>query len=447
MSKPFTRFWPLLAVALLALAALLWWMPAPAPTAKPTAATPAPKSTPATTPTPAPVPVAPATPPAPPPTATEVALNTALATPDPRTRAQAFGQLFFELVQSDPEAALAYLRKMQRGQEFSQALFTLLDAISRRDLDRSLELAAELAVAREDRAFYSALFDRLGREAIQDGLSRLDRVPRGEARDYALRALADAWARSAPAAALAWAQALPDPADRTPALETVLRNVSERDPLEAIALAQKSLTGLALERTLSIAIQRLTNTDPTAAAERVGMMPPGDTQTMTAVNVARALADQKGIDVALTWIAGLPVELLRWIVLNNVLTTWSQKDPLAAARYVAEMPPGGGLDFAAQHMGLLLGNKPHDAIMWAEALPTTTARDGAFVSIASAWAQREPTEAVKWAVTLQGEPLRTNALAGAFTYWQMMDQNAARAWLEQADLPPATKAKVRYRER
>jgi hypothetical protein len=170
-------------------------------------------------------------------------------------------------------------------------------------------------------------------------------------------------------------------------------------------------------------------------------------QTMTAVNVARALAEQKNIETALAWVNSLPVELTRWIVLNNVLTTWAQKDLLAAARYVAELPPGGGLDFAAQHMGLLFGNKPQDAIMWADALPTATAREAAFVSIASAWAQREPMEAVRWATSLKTEPLRTNALGGAYTYWTMIDPAGARAWLDKADLPPATKAKVQYRER
>lgn len=441
----FTRTWPFLALVLIAGIAALWWWtrppgrptPPPVATAQPPAAPVAPE---------APVPSEPTTP-APPlaPDRPEAALDLALGNADPGLRAREFGQLFYALVQRDPEAALAYLRRMPRSSVYSQSLFMVLDAISRRDVDRALDLARELARSQEDRAFYSALFDRLARENLSGAIQRLAAVPAGTARENAVRALTDAWVRMDPAAALAWAQQLADPADRSPAVETALRDLAERDPLRAVDLALKSMTGGALERTLSRALQQLTTTDPDAAARLIALLPPGDMQTYSAVNVARVLAE-RSVESALAWINSLPIELTQWIVRNNVLTTWAQKDLLAAARYVADMPPGGGLDFAAGHMGTLMAVNPRDAILWAESLPRT-ARDAALISIASAWAQREPAEAVRWAVTLQGEPLRTNAIGGAYSYWQMLDHTAAGAWLQKADLPPDLKAKIGYRER
>ena len=119
-----------------------------------------------------------------------------------------------------------------------------------------------------------------------------------------------------------------------------------------------------------------------------------------------------------------------------------QKEPLAAARYVVEMPPGPALDYVAGQFAAYVAAKPPEAILWAEALPSTSARDAAFVTIASAWAQRSPLEALRWAATLEGEPLRTNALAGAHSLWRLHDPRAAQAWLDTAPLSSPTKARI-----
>jgi hypothetical protein len=253
--------------------------------------------------------------------------------------------------------------------------------------------------------------------------------------------LVDVWTRTDPAGALAWAEKLTSQADRTIALESVFREQSERDPRKAIELAQKSLQGPALERAISQAVLRLAALDPAAASELVGLIPPGDQHTGVVTSVARALAMQN-VQAALAWVKTIPIELTQWYAMNSILTAWWQKDASAAARYVLEMPAGGGLDMAAQHMAALLSTNPPNAIAWAEALPTDSARESAIVMIASSWSQRAPAEAVRWASELPNEPLRTNATTGAFTYWQMQDAAAARAWLEQAKFSPETKSRM-----
>src|SRR6476469_3815728 len=121
MSKPFPRYWPLIALALLAAAVLLWWQgrpPAPPP-AKPPAAAKATKSAPV--PSPAPSDTPPATATATPPRNPAFApLDAALAISDPGERLRAFYPHFQKLLFMGPEGALAYLRQMRRGSEFSQ---------------------------------------------------------------------------------------------------------------------------------------------------------------------------------------------------------------------------------------------------------------------------------------------------------------------------------------
>ncbi len=427
MSKPFSRTRSLLAVALLTLALLVWWQgrrPAPRPPAPPVAA----------------VVVAP-TPAAPPPAA-EDPLAVALALDNPRERAIRFGTEFQRLVNRDPEAALAALRRLPRGREFTQSLIALLDFIGRSDPDRALMLAAELAQSREEQAFYSLFFDRLARENLTTAAARLAQVPPGEARENAIRALAAVWSQTDPAAAIAWGQSLADPADRGAAVETALGDLAQRDPRQAIEIARKNLRSPALERTLFSALQRLAATDPNAAASFVLLLPPGDMQTMAAANVARSLAE-RSVPAALAWVKTIPIDLTRWIAFNSVLTSWVQQDRTAAARHVLELPPGQGTEFAASHLAQFLASDPADAILWAAALPDETVRASANATIASVWAQRAPAEAVRWAASLNEDPLRPNALGGAFSYWLLQDADAAMAWLDKATLPAATKAKLR----
>src|SRR4051812_39524489 len=120
-NPPFKRLWPLFACALLLVTILLWWQsrPATAPKSAPSTNRPTEKAA-------APAPVA-VTPPAQS-AGPEVRLNAALRIPDPRQRAQEFGMLLIQWIQSDLDAALAYVRQMPRGNEYSQGLFMVLDA-------------------------------------------------------------------------------------------------------------------------------------------------------------------------------------------------------------------------------------------------------------------------------------------------------------------------------
>lgn len=392
--------------------------------------------------TPAPTALVPA---APPPTEprTQPELDAALAFPDPARRSQEFFPKFVALINQNFEAGLAYLRQMPRGNEFSQALLLLLDQLSRRDPEQALAVAVELIRTRDDRNAYGLLFDRFVRENPARALERLVRVPPGASRESAFRALADTWARLDSVAALAWARQVADPAERDLALECVLREIAQRDPTRAISLSQELFSGPGpgAERVLQFALQILANTDPARASQVLMTLPPGDVQTMATMDVARGLA-QRDLKAALAWAKSLQIDFAQWLALTSILSVWAQTDQLAAARYVADMPPGPTLDYVAGQFAAVVASRPQDAIRWAEALPSESARDAAFVTIASAWAQRAPAEAIRWAESLEGEPLRSNALAGAHSMWRMLDPQSARAWLETAKLPPQTKARI-----
>ena len=362
------------------------------------------------------------------------ALEAALAQPDPRMRTREFGQAFQHLVDRDLDAALGALRRMIRGPNYDTALHLLLDALHRRDPERALALARELATTRDQAAIYNVFFDTFARENPATAVVRLALVPAGPARENALRALAGAWLRTDAPAALAWAQNLP-PADRAPAIESALHELALKDPLQVIELAQKNLTDPALERTLLLALRKITETNPAAAAGLVTLLPAGATQTSAALDIARALA-AKNPATALDFIGQLPAGPAQTLALNNALTSWAAAAPAAAGQYVAALPPGPTQNAAAAHLATLLAREPANALAWAQSLPAATARDAALVSIANTWAQTDPAAATRWASTQPAGPTASTALTGALSYWLLTDSAAARDFV--TTLPAAT---------
>lgn len=354
-------------------------------------------------------------------------VDAARALRNPTQRALEFGRSLQAWIARDPNAALAYIRELPPGSDYTQGLLMVLSEIGRTDPDRALALAAELVKTREQRALYSSLFAQLAEADPASAASRLASVPVGESRDYALRALADGWAHSDLPAALAWAQKLPS-TERAPAMEAVLAALVSTDPMRAIELAQDSLTGAAFDRTLLAALQTLTRTDPKAAANFIGKLAPGEVQTQASYAVVRALAAETPAG-ALAWVRTLPAGELQGQLLNNVLDLWAAKNPTAAGQYILQMTAGPEQDSAAAHLAGLLAANPSQAIAWAQSLGSSTARSAAMVNLASAWAQRDPAAAAQWAGSIEPAPVRIEALNGALSYWLLHDSAAARNYI------------------
>lgn len=333
-------------------------------------------------------------------------------------------------------------RERPPGPERDASLFVMLDALHRRDPEAALAQARDRVDTREQSAVYGLFFDTFARDNPTLAVARLAAVPPGPGRENALRALASVWLRADAPAALAWAKSLPDP-DRAPAMESALFELARRDPLQVIELAPQSLSGPALERTLFHTLQLITAADPVAAAGLVRLLPPGETQTRAALDVARGLA-VKDPAAALAFVEQLPVGPAQTLALNNALTSWAATAPAAAAQYVAGLPAGAAQDAAAAHLAALLAIDPVNALAWANSLGAASARDAALIRIASTWAQADAPAASRWASAQPPGPATTTALGGALSYWLLVDAPAVRNFVSElpASSQPAAAASV-----
>ena len=354
---------------------------------------------------------------------------------NPTRLAIAFGTAFANWFQHDPEAALAWLRQMPQGREYTQGLFIVLQEICKTDPQRALALAQDMAKTHEQKFVYSALFDQLTRMDLTNATAYLQFVPAGDGRDFALRALTDYWARKDSAAALNWAQNLEDAGERSTAMESVLLQQAATDPQQALELAAQNLDGGALNRVVEKSLSQLALTDPQQAADIASELPAGELQENSAINIARALAAQAP-DAVVAWLQTLPADI-QPTVLNNALDVWLKSDPAGAANFVAAMTAGSQQDAAISHFAEDWAETDSAAaIVWAENLTGSSAQSAAVISIASGWARTDAAAATQWAQNLPAEnPARNEALRGAFSYWELADKTASENYLENLTPP------------
>lgn len=364
---------------------------------------------------------------------TRAALETARAVADPRLRAREFGLALEAWLQRDLEAALAYVRQLPEGAERTQAILMAISFVARTDIDRALTLARDLAVTREQRAIYNALFAQLATRDLTDAVQRLAAVPGGFARMNALRALADVWAARDAEAVLAWAEKFTDSADRTIAMEAALAGIARQDPQRAIALAQEKLGGASLQLAILAFVPRLIESDPVVAAQVVAALPAGETKMLVAAEVARA-AGVAAPRQALAWAEALAEPAAQQVARRAALEAWTLNDPVAASQHVAAMPSGAAQIAAAEQIARVLGNRaPAQAVAWLQTLPSPEARQAAAIHTASAWAQSEPAAATQWASQLSAGDGRVAALHGALSHWVRADAAATQTFV--ATLP------------
>lgn len=203
-------------------------------------------------------------------------------------------------------------------------------------------------------------------------------------------------------------EVLPKPEPTPPPDEAALLALSERDPLQAIDLAGKFLEGVAFDRVLAAALERLIDQNPAAAAEIIAALGPSDFQRVIAGRAAQAWAR---IDptAALTWAQALSDEAARLRATREVFGTWAESDAAAASRA----------------LGPLQSEREHAL---------------AALAVMTSWIPRDPAAALAWGGALSSAAARNLVLTSAVQIWSGQDAGAALQWLETQ--PEAIKAEI-----
>ena len=326
--------------------------------------------------------------------------------------------------------------------EQAHKLANLAQEIAAADLPEVVEFLNEEKATKLGRALELRLLRQWAGNDPQAAANWVSRIPtEGSARPHAINAVASVWANQDLAGATAWVNQLPED-DRPGGL-------------------------------LSVAYEAA-RTEPTAALNLAAGLPAGQSQEDLVVHAARQWASQdpKG---AADWAGQITEEGLRDRVLGAVATEWGERDPAAAATLaIKSMAPGKPQDDAV--VGIVqrwVQKEPAEAAAWVTAFPEGPLQDAAMKNLLHLWADQNWQQPGAWLATLEAGPgrdtgigayvskltpsfpetaawwtgligneaqrsLQMEALAEA---WIGSDAPAARAWISQAPMPDAVKAR------
>jgi hypothetical protein len=154
-------------------------------------------------------------------------------------------------------------------------------------------------------------------------------------------------------------------------------------------------------------------------------------------NALRAIVDGRLMEGDFARARGLAeqaaTEDLKMFLAGQVASTWVQHDPLAAAQWVAALPPGENQSQILLRVGSIwAGKDPEAAANFASLLPVGSSRQEMLAHVLIEWVGRDLAAASLWADRL--EPSRENDVAitaiATDAHLALVNPRVALSWAE-----------------
>jgi hypothetical protein len=234
------------------------------------------------------------------------------------------------------------------------------------------------------------------------------------------------WAETDPAAAMRYAEEIPDRQRRDLSAQAVLDAWTRCDP----AAAQSWVMALAPPRRkamMNVFVSAIADGDPNRAVAFVGGLPDTDAGVRRQMEtmVARAWGQRDGPS-AMAWAEKERDSGHRRQLVQAVLWPWSQTDPKAAADYLSALPRSSEWQGLAQSLaGSWAEQSPDDALCWAQSLTDDRMRNQALQTVAQRVARDDVDRALRIADTISPPSLQAQAVQSIISVIVNQDPDTA----------------------
>jgi hypothetical protein len=210
--------------------------------------------------------------------------------------------------------------------------------------------------------------------------------------------VAQNWAATDPAAALAWVQAQGDAQETRVSMSGVIRGWWENDPRSAEAYVAAHLESLGLETVMGITSE-LYRLDPERAKDWANSLPVEARRNADSFIGTRMVdADPKA---ASEWAASLPDEV-RTRPLESVISKWARNDLQAAGQWINERSGVVRDEALSAYSSTMAFKDPAAALTLAATVTDPKIQSATIDRIVSGWMRRSPNDATAW---IQNSPL------------------------------------------
>ena len=263
----------------------------------------------------------------------------------------------------------------------------------------------------------------------------ITKLPKGSARTAAILNLATIWPQRDLAAGLAWLQPLQAdfPSDLH-LLAILFKSASKSNPQGVVAYLLDHQEQGGLHQFAKGAGEAY------AEADLPGMLAEMNREPLSLVRAAMlvpALAKQALGDPQAAWQSALnlPLEFGRDAAMSNIIDAWSERDPVAASKVVADIQDDRARTGAMNSvMTYWMAIDLDPATDWMVSLPPSPTRDQWVQSNFYSMPERFPSHAFAWANTLINDADRFRLLQQAIGGWAKRDPAAAKAAVPSARL-------------
>lgn len=319
------------------------------------------------------------------------------------------------------------------------------------------------------------LLQGLGPDALDEVRAAYDGVFLDQG-DIDLVLLAEWWARFDPQAAFDWAHE-EWRAEHPGVVRTVLRAWAREDPEAALAAASTAGQQSLRNSYRQAVIAGWEESGRSGLLEFVEQLPPGGERQRAIATLARRMVLRHGVEESFRWAESVPdgegefklnvfrrvgsaaaeVEPERaaaWAerheagdfgngLPRRVAVRWAKRDGAAAMAWLATLPAGRNRDDGVREgYRSWLRHDKEAAKAWMRSTELAEWNEPALSLFAMMVAQENPQEGVEWASRIRDDARRDGTIVLLGRIWLRQDAEAARAWMDGANLDPDTKRRM-----
>ena len=336
--------------------------------------------------------------------------------------------MMFEWVKRDADAAMKAVSRLT-GAAAATANAALLQVLAGYDPQKAWNYAQSLPRHKGD-IWQDPRYSTLSAWANADPLAAMNTaltLEDDELKSAAIGEIARNWAEADFPAALAFVNALGDPASRAKALAAMAYSSRAQKPELFSALLEFGPVGD--QSQTHYLIREWAKEDPTAAAEAVQQLPPGPALEQAVCEFTRGWlsAESTRSEDVIAWTSSLPTAAARAAAARTVFDELGRKDGSAAARLIATLDPALRNEAA---WGLAQGwasSEPALAAAWGAALAPES-RSAVLPGIVSQWASRTPEQAAAFA---QAQDSQGDLVSAVAQQWMPYSPDQAGRWVDK----------------
>ncbi len=357
-----------------------------------------------------------------------------------------------------PSDAIDFARTLPPSYQRTQFMQEIVRIISDLDPQRAVQLLRENPQYSQWAA--TSLFDKWTARDPQAAAAAALEL-KGNLGTRATGGVAETWGQSDPAAAIAWAAAIPSAARRKGLIGSIAEVWAKSDPEAVLAWAQDQTDPKVRRDAINAGLGSLAATNLPAALQRINAMPAGEDRDR-AIQATANTESSKDTRSALQLAELLPTGLARDGTVSQICSTWGQKEPRAALDWLVANAPaalggGGGLQEIVRGWA---GTAPDQAIAWAQALPPSDSQNSAMAALIGGLAVSDlgraetifqqsspdaqklavpqitrnlinqgPEKARAWVESLAAGPAQNDAYGYVAAAWSDQNPNAVATWL------------------